>query len=137
MYPNTRVTWDTSVKKRIESNLVELQEWQDKYPKVFESDVTYGGGEYLQKLKVEASDIEWHIPCKDIPLANYGVVYSNGDVGNMEKIQHVETLVKQGVIREMQPHEKGFLNPILFIKQVKEGKSKVRKVMDFKKLNSY
>lgn len=32
-------------------------------------------------------------------------------------MQHVGTLVKQGLIREMKPHEKGYFSLILFIKQ--------------------
>lgn len=69
----------------------------------------HGIGIYLQKLKVEAMDVEWHIYCRDIPLTNYGIAYSNTDVGENEKMQNLETLVKRGVIREMEPQEKGFL----------------------------
>lgn len=81
MYSNTKVTWYTLLRKRLESNFVYLKEWHGKYSKVLESNVEYESGEYLQKTKVEASDIKWRIPCMNISLANYEVVSSKVDVG--------------------------------------------------------
>lgn len=66
-------------------------------------------------------------------LTNSGVVYSNGDVGEKEKDLDVEGLMRQGVICELRPHKKGFFISVLFIKQEKKGKPRIRKVMGFKK----
>lgn len=120
LYSDTSISWNTSVKEKLENNFTNLKEWHDRYLKVFETNLKYGSGSYLQKLKVKASDIEWRILCKNIGLTNCGVVYFNRDVEEKEKIQHIETLIKQGVIREMRPQEKGFFSLALFLKQAKE-----------------
>lgn len=67
---------------------------------------------------MEVTNIEWRIPCRDIPLiTNHGIVYFNGDVSEKNKMQHVETLVKQEAIHAMEPHEKGFFSRVLFLKK--------------------
>lgn len=77
-----------------------MDSWRVKYPEAFESDVVYGTGEYLKRLKVNTSDVEWRIPVSDIPLTRKGISYSNGDVSNKDKVAYVDKLVEQGVLRE-------------------------------------
>lgn len=75
-------------------------------------------------MKVEATGIEWRILCIDISLTNYVVLYPNKYVGERDKMKRVETLIKQGVIREMKPQEKGFFNLVMFLKQRKRENPK-------------
>lgn len=62
-------------------------------------------------------------PLQEHTLTNSRVVYSNGDVREKKKNLHVDTLVKQGVICELKPHNKGFFSPALFVSK-KKGENK-------------
>lgn len=68
---------------------------------------------------------------------NKRITYNTGDIKDEEKLVFLNGLVNMGGIGNMLPSEKGFFNPILFLKKVVVARgSDLRKIMDFRVLNA-
>lgn len=79
----------------------------------------------------------WRIPFFDIALTSTGISYSNGEVCGKDKVAYVDKLIQQGVVRETNLDEKGFFSLVPYLEKITEKETKIRKVIDFKKLNTY
>ena len=105
--------------------------WRDRFPRLFDDTLMFGT---VKDLEVSYSEIHWKTSYYDIPLTNRGLEYEVGEVSPAEASAYLDTLLQKGVIREMAPGEKGFFSPAMFLRK-KDGR--VRKVVDFRLLNSY
>ena len=105
--------------------------WRDLFPRLFDDTLTFGT---VKNLEVSYREIHWKTSYYDIPLTNRGLEYEVGEVSPAEASAYLDTLLRKGVIRELAPGEKAFFSPAMFLRK-KDGR--VRKVVDFRLLNSY
>lgn len=80
-------------------------------------------------------EIKWKAPVDDLPLTNQGVVYDVREVTPKEAKALVDKVEAEGVISEITVEDKGFSNPVMFLRKIRG--SGVRKVMNFCLLNAY
>lgn len=139
MLPQCVVTWDEQgLEERVVANLVSLQEWEQRYAIAFGEDAKFGQNAYMKEMKVCHKEIDWKVLVGDIPLANCGADYNVGKVADVEIRMYLDQLEKLGVIVPMLPHEKYFFSPPMFFKKPGQiGLGIIRKIVDFRVLNSH
>lgn len=137
LYLKTEMEWDRiyEVELLVEVNGVQFEEWEKRYPGVFEKGGQYGKNDFLRKLKVCHKGIEWKLNPVDIPRANTGVTYNIAEVSDKEPVAFVKKLEEEGIVSKLQVSEKAFFSLVMFLP--KADQIGVRKVVDFRLLNAY
>lgn len=89
-------------------------------------------------FKVCHKVINQKVKPKEICLTKARINYNTRQMPEDEIDAYLRDLVKQRIVREMKFGDKGFLNPIMFLrKSGKTSKDNIIKVVDFRLLNAY
>lgn len=110
------------------------ERWKDCFPSLFDIDRPYAETPQLKEQMISQNEIEWKIPFLMIPRSSRGVEYEAGEVSVSEAENYLNELVEKKVIRSLRMNENAHMSPALFLRKPKGG---IRKVVDFRILNSY
>lgn len=68
---------DKSVRKTTPAhvNVVTMEEWNCKFPSLFECGASYEKSEFQKKMVVCHKEVDWIVPVEDIPLFTTGITY--------------------------------------------------------------
>lgn len=74
----------------------------------------------------------WRGGIENIPLHNSEIEYNTGEVSRKEADEHIEDMLRLGIIEELQETDEGYFSPIILLKK---SDGSIRQVTDFKCLN--
>jgi len=111
-----------------------VDDWKSRYPELSKGQKPFASAPKSREIEVCHREILWKVPLDRIPLVSRGIQYDPSDVTTVEALSYLDALIQLRVIRSLSIGEKAFYSPALFLRKPKGG---IRKVIDFRMLNSY